>query len=288
MLKKLLPKPRWLLMEQGYFTTQNLICPNLSKEEFQQPEFEGYEPKPSKSVNEDISNKIRESPNALLVKELVSYDKLEKKTVSPTVSKIEFVRPKQQEKPVWKPVKYAEMYRERVVSGNNYTRVNYNYSAKKAHPGAHRNMVPRAVLMKTGLRSLNTARPVKCSLCLWFVLSTGWVYFPCYFRGYANFYWQNSLRPIREVERNFTLLGASGRGPTKLIPHCMKGHAVVTEVMSCFGNLEIGEWIWHALLREFLKLLSLPAWDLHILAKGHGKTICKGFRRSFGNSEPLL
>ncbi|GJX95298.1 ribonuclease H-like domain-containing protein [Tanacetum coccineum] len=50
--------------------------------------------------------------------------------------------------------------RERVVSGSNYTRVNYNYSAKKAHPNAHRNMVPRAVLMKTGLRTLNTARPV--------------------------------------------------------------------------------------------------------------------------------
>ncbi|GJS10812.1 putative ribonuclease H-like domain-containing protein [Tanacetum coccineum] len=84
-----------------------------------------------------------------------------------------FVRPQQQEKPVRKPVKYAEMYsfdhvqancnyhqRERVVSGNNYTRVNYNYSAKKAHPSAHRNIVPRAVLMKTGLRPLNTARPV--------------------------------------------------------------------------------------------------------------------------------
>ncbi|GKF44729.1 hypothetical protein Tco_0131281, partial [Tanacetum coccineum] len=50
--------------------------------------------------------------------------------------------------------------KERVVSGNNYTRVNYNYSAQKAHPSAHRNMAPRAVLMKTGLRPLNTARPV--------------------------------------------------------------------------------------------------------------------------------
>ncbi|GJW29666.1 putative ribonuclease H-like domain-containing protein [Tanacetum coccineum] len=47
-----------------------------------------------------------------------------------------------------------------MVSRNNYTRVNYNYSAKKAHPSAHRNIVPRAVLMKTGLRPLNTARPV--------------------------------------------------------------------------------------------------------------------------------
>ncbi|GJS91024.1 putative ribonuclease H-like domain-containing protein [Tanacetum coccineum] len=50
--------------------------------------------------------------------------------------------------------------RERVVSGNNYTRENYSYSAKKTHPSAQRNMVPRVVLIKTSLRSLNTARPV--------------------------------------------------------------------------------------------------------------------------------
>ncbi|GJR08086.1 putative ribonuclease H-like domain-containing protein [Tanacetum coccineum] len=157
----------------GLFSPPNLDLSYSGLEEFQQPEFEGYGPKPSKSVSEDTSNEVKESPDAPLVEELVSDDKLEKKTVFPTVAKMEFVRPKQQEKPVRKPVKYAEMYsfdhvqancnyhqRERVVSGNNYTRVNYNYSAKKTHPSAHRNMVPRAVLMKTGLRSLNTARPV--------------------------------------------------------------------------------------------------------------------------------
>ncbi|GJY69888.1 putative ribonuclease H-like domain-containing protein [Tanacetum coccineum] len=169
------------------------------------PTFESYGPK---SVSEDISNEVRESPDAPLVEELVSDDKLEKKTIFPIVTKIEFVRPKQQENPVRKPVKYVEMYRsqsprgnqrnwnnqksqqlgsnfvmynkacfvcgsfdhvqancnyhqrERVVFGNNYTRVNYNYFAKKSHPSAYRNMVPRAILMKTGLRSLNTARPV--------------------------------------------------------------------------------------------------------------------------------
>ncbi|GKC92704.1 hypothetical protein Tco_1158146 [Tanacetum coccineum] len=138
------------------------------------PEFEGYGPKTSKSVNEDTSNEVRKYPDAPLVEELVSNDKLEKKTIFPTVAKIKFVRPKQQEKPIRKPVKYAKIssfdhvqancnyhQRERVVSGNNYTMVNYNYSAKKAHPSAHKNMVPRAVLMKTGLRSLNTARPIK-------------------------------------------------------------------------------------------------------------------------------
>ncbi|GJU50310.1 hypothetical protein Tco_1219865 [Tanacetum coccineum] len=149
----------------GLFSPLQFDLSNSGLEEFQQPEFEGYGPKTSKSVSEDISNEVRESPDAPLVKELVSYDKLEKKTIFPTVAKIEFVRPKQQEKPVRKPVKYAEAdcnyhQRERVVSGNNYTKVNYNYSAKKTHPSSHKNMVPRAVLMKTGLRSLNTARPV--------------------------------------------------------------------------------------------------------------------------------
>nr|GEW07182.1 hypothetical protein [Tanacetum cinerariifolium] len=70
---------------------------NSGLEEFQQPKFEGYGPKTSKSVSKDISDEVNESSNALLVKELVSNDKLEKKTIFPTVAKIEFVRPKQQE-----------------------------------------------------------------------------------------------------------------------------------------------------------------------------------------------
>ncbi|GJZ57453.1 hypothetical protein Tco_0612947 [Tanacetum coccineum] len=59
----------------------------------------------------DTSNKVKESPDAPLVEELVLDDKLEKKTVFPTVAKMKFVRPKQQEKPFKKPVKYDEMYR---------------------------------------------------------------------------------------------------------------------------------------------------------------------------------
>ncbi|GJR06099.1 hypothetical protein Tco_0529083 [Tanacetum coccineum] len=144
----------------GLFSPPNLDLSYSGLEEFQQPEFEGYGPKTSKSVSEDISNEVRESPDALLVEELVSDDKLEKKIVFPTVAKIEFVRPKQQEKPVRKPADCNYHQRERVVSGNNYTRVDYNYSAKKAHPNAYKNLVLKAVLMKTGLRPLNTARPV--------------------------------------------------------------------------------------------------------------------------------
>ncbi|GKE68689.1 ribonuclease H-like domain-containing protein, partial [Tanacetum coccineum] len=47
-----------------------------------------------------------------------------------------------------------------MVYGNNYNRVNYNYSTNKTHSNVQRNMVPRAVLMKTGLKPFNTARTV--------------------------------------------------------------------------------------------------------------------------------
>ncbi|GJW38668.1 putative ribonuclease H-like domain-containing protein [Tanacetum coccineum] len=92
------------------FVSYNTISPpptglfspqvDLSKsglEEFQQPEFEGYEPKTSKSVSEDIYNEVRESLDTPLVKKLVSDDKLEKKTIFPTVAKIEFGHPQKED-----------------------------------------------------------------------------------------------------------------------------------------------------------------------------------------------
>ncbi|GKB64191.1 hypothetical protein Tco_0920377 [Tanacetum coccineum] len=87
---------------KGLFSPLNLDLSYSGLEEFQQPKFEGYGPKTSKSVSEDISNEVRESSDAPLVEELVSDDKLEALYTlidSPTVAKIEIVRPKQQEKP---------------------------------------------------------------------------------------------------------------------------------------------------------------------------------------------
>nr|GEU49684.1 ribonuclease H-like domain-containing protein [Tanacetum cinerariifolium] len=72
----------------GLFSPPKLDLSNSGLEELQQPEFEGYRFKISNSVSEDISNKFKESPDALLVKELVPDDKLEKKTIFPTVAKI--------------------------------------------------------------------------------------------------------------------------------------------------------------------------------------------------------
>ncbi|GJX01558.1 putative ribonuclease H-like domain-containing protein [Tanacetum coccineum] len=50
--------------------------------------------------------------------------------------------------------------RERMIYGNNYNRVNYNYTTNRTHPNAQRNIVPRAVLMKTSLKPFKTARTV--------------------------------------------------------------------------------------------------------------------------------
>ncbi|GJY72831.1 ribonuclease H-like domain-containing protein [Tanacetum coccineum] len=72
----------------GLFSPLNLDLSYSGLEEFQHPEFEGYRPKTSKSVSEDISKKVKESPDSPLVEDLKSGDKLKKKTVFPTVAKI--------------------------------------------------------------------------------------------------------------------------------------------------------------------------------------------------------
>ncbi|GJR00833.1 retrovirus-related pol polyprotein from transposon TNT 1-94 [Tanacetum coccineum] len=50
--------------------------------------------------------------------------------------------------------------RKKMVTGKNYNRVDYDYYAKILHPNIYRNMTPRAVLLKSGLKPLSTARPV--------------------------------------------------------------------------------------------------------------------------------
>ncbi|GJT96549.1 hypothetical protein Tco_1092067 [Tanacetum coccineum] len=95
----------------GLFSPPKIDLSNSDLEEFQELKFEGYRPKTSKNVSE-------ESLDAPLVEKLVSDDKSEKKTIFPTVAKIEFVKSKQQEKPVRKLVKYAKMYRSQKPRGN--------------------------------------------------------------------------------------------------------------------------------------------------------------------------
>nr|GEX68804.1 putative ribonuclease H-like domain-containing protein [Tanacetum cinerariifolium] len=59
----------------GLFSPPKLDLSNSVPEEFQQHEFEGYGPKTSKSVYEDISNEVKENHDALLVKDMVLDNK---------------------------------------------------------------------------------------------------------------------------------------------------------------------------------------------------------------------
>ncbi|GJY80029.1 hypothetical protein Tco_0492780 [Tanacetum coccineum] len=158
------------------------------------------------SVNK-IEKPVRKNNDAPIIEDWVSDDEdevettvvVKKKTVIPTAAKIE--------KPVRKPVRYAEMYRsqrprgnqrnwngqksnqlgcnfvfnnkacficgsfdhiqyscpnqqrKRIVSGNNYNKEDNDYYSRTSHPSAHKHMAPRAILMKTGLKSFNIARP---------------------------------------------------------------------------------------------------------------------------------
>ncbi|GJS04616.1 hypothetical protein Tco_0321124 [Tanacetum coccineum] len=182
-------------------------------EEFQQPEFEVYGLSANKSVCENSSNETKKNSDALLIEEWVFDNEdevespvvVEKKTVVPTIPKVDVVRPKQQEKPVRKIVRYAEMYRSKGPRGNqrnwnnlksqqlgsdfvmnnkacfvcgsfdhlkkdcgkgiikpvwkNTRRVNDHYSTRMTHSNPRRNMIPQAILMRSGIKAVNSAKP---------------------------------------------------------------------------------------------------------------------------------
>ncbi|GKF11218.1 hypothetical protein Tco_0049144, partial [Tanacetum coccineum] len=97
-------------------------------DEFKEPEFKGYGPEKKEQVSQDTSSFVESSPN------------VDKETVFP----------------VNKKINCDKQQRKGIVSRKNYSRVD----AKTTHPSVHRNMSPRAVLLKTDLTPLNTVRPV--------------------------------------------------------------------------------------------------------------------------------
>ncbi|GJX30918.1 hypothetical protein Tco_0240773 [Tanacetum coccineum] len=109
---------------------------------------------------------VRKNNGALVTEEWVSdskdedelMPKIEKKTVKPSFAKIEFVKSKEQVKSPRKTI---------VKQGSNFEMINKAcYECGRfdhlqiTHPSPKRNMVPKAVLMRSGLVSLTTARPV--------------------------------------------------------------------------------------------------------------------------------
>ncbi|GJU35166.1 putative ribonuclease H-like domain-containing protein [Tanacetum coccineum] len=150
----------------------------------------------NRNSNEEVSKVVRKSNDSLIIEdwvpdseeEDVSQTKTKKKTVKPSIAKIEFVKYKQQKKTARKTVKQIKKHRQNTHNPrgnqrnwssmmsqnlgsnlemfnkalkpvwNNAQRANHQNFARKTHPCAKKNIVPRAVLMKSGLVSINTAR----------------------------------------------------------------------------------------------------------------------------------
>nr|GEY78942.1 ribonuclease H-like domain-containing protein [Tanacetum cinerariifolium] len=112
------PPPATLVYNTERYAPQNTYLSYSGLEEFKQPEFKSNRPKSceieSKNASEDIPNKLKEYPDTPLVNDRVSNNidcsvespvVVEKKTVVPTIAKVEVVRPKQHEKPVRKTLR---------------------------------------------------------------------------------------------------------------------------------------------------------------------------------------
>ncbi|GJT21227.1 hypothetical protein Tco_0891164 [Tanacetum coccineum] len=90
--------------------------------------------------------------------ENVSQTKIKKKTAKPSFVKLDFVKAKQTNKTNRKTTKQVDCNYQIKPIWNNAKRVNHQNFAKKTHPCPKKNMVPRTVLMKSGLVSINNAR----------------------------------------------------------------------------------------------------------------------------------
>ncbi|GKA87599.1 hypothetical protein Tco_0809363, partial [Tanacetum coccineum] len=113
------------------FSDSELDLSYSGLDEFKKPEFKAYGSEDSKQESNIVcdkkSNDSKENFDDSLVKEQVSKDtssfvesslNVDKETVFPVDKKVEFVKPKNHEKPVKKSVRYAEMYRSQTPKGN--------------------------------------------------------------------------------------------------------------------------------------------------------------------------
>ncbi|GKF11015.1 hypothetical protein Tco_0048941 [Tanacetum coccineum] len=141
-------------------------------------------------ANADKPKALRKNNGAPIIEDWVSGSKeedvpqarIQKKTVKPSFAKIEFVKSNEQVKSPRKTTIKQACYvcgsfdhlqydcnnhqrqfnnKKMVKPLWNYTqRVNHQNISRMTHPSPKRNMVPKAVLMRSGLVSLTTARPI--------------------------------------------------------------------------------------------------------------------------------
>nr|GEV66195.1 ribonuclease H-like domain-containing protein [Tanacetum cinerariifolium] len=125
----------------GLFAPPTIDLSSSGLEEFKQPEFKSYEPKGSKSVCVDTSNVIKKVSDTLIIGDWVfdcDEDESEEVMVlKPVLKTVEKKTGQREVRPVW----------------NHAMRVNYqNFS------NSRRNFSPTAVLTKSGILQISTAR----------------------------------------------------------------------------------------------------------------------------------
>nr|GEW39722.1 putative ribonuclease H-like domain-containing protein [Tanacetum cinerariifolium] len=146
----------------GRFSPLRIGLSHTGLPEFAEPSVESYGVKPIKVViytsSVKISEPVKENNDAPLIEdwesegedEVESPPEIERKTIKPSMDKVEVDIPKQNDKPARRPVKYVEMYRTQRPRGNQR-----KWNNLKFHQ-----LVPKAVLTRTGLKPVKTVRPV--------------------------------------------------------------------------------------------------------------------------------
>ncbi|GKC71932.1 putative ribonuclease H-like domain-containing protein, partial [Tanacetum coccineum] len=150
----------------GLFAPPTIDLSNSGLEEFKQPEFEGYGVKVNKSVSENSSNEIKKTSGAPIIEDWVSDcdedETLEKLTpkacfvcgsFNHLIKDYNFHDKKMVQKPVLNNVKKGTGQREVRPVWNNAMRTNHQNFFN-----SRRNFAPTAVLTKSGLVPISTAR----------------------------------------------------------------------------------------------------------------------------------
>nr|GEU93952.1 hypothetical protein [Tanacetum cinerariifolium] len=121
----------------GLFAPPTIDLSNFGLEEFQHPEFKGYEPRDSKSVCVDTSNDIKKALDVPIIEDWVTDSNEDEMVQKPVLKNMEKGMVQREVKPVW----------------NNAMRTNHqNFSHSR------RNFSLMAVLTSSGIVPISTAR----------------------------------------------------------------------------------------------------------------------------------
>ncbi|GKE26874.1 hypothetical protein Tco_1442258 [Tanacetum coccineum] len=155
MLHFMPPKPDLSFSCLEEFVNEPIVSePTVKKPIVKTSEAKASADKP-KAVKKNNGAPIIEDWVSDIKEEDMPQAKIQKKTVKPSFAKIEFVKSKEQVKT------HRKTTVKQVKQVWNYTqRANHQNFSKMSHPSPKRDMVPKVALMRSGLVSLTTARPI--------------------------------------------------------------------------------------------------------------------------------